>query len=130
MLNKLVPVILVIVGLVNAAPIIVFFDADLTRNLYGIEVEGGSLTILMRHRGALLGLVGFALFFAVFKKEARIPAIAAALFSKLTFIFLVLNLPFTAEIRRVASIDAGTMFLLVVALVIHLYQNRKSRALE
>ena len=122
MLNKLSSVILFLVGLINIAPIVVFFNPTMTMSLYGIKIEGGSLTILMRHRAALLSIVGFALIFAAFRRRATIPAITIALFSKFTFIFLVMTSPFTAEIRQVATIDLGAIFLLLVAFGIHIYK--------
>lgn len=125
MLDKIATVILFIVGIINLLPVIVFFDASKTAKLYGVPNEGESLTILMRHRGALLGLVGLWLIVATFKPEFRIYAIVAALISKLAFIFLTFTAAsYTPEVRQVALIDVGAIVLLVAVLGIHFFVGR------
>ena len=122
MADKIAAVILFIVGTINLLPMIVFFDATKTARLYGLPIEGESLTILMRHRAVLLGLVGLALIAAAIKPEFRVLAIALALISKLAFIFLTFTASdYTAEIRQVALIDVGAIVLLLSVLGIHFY---------
>jgi len=122
MADKIAAVILFIVGTINLLPVIVFFDATKTARLYGLPIEGESLTILMRHRAVLLGLVGLALIAAAIKPEFRVLAIALALISKLAFIFLTFTASdYTAEIRQVALIDVGAIVLLLSVLGIHFY---------
>ena len=124
MLDKIASIILVIVGIINVFPIIVFFDSTKTAKLYGVPIDGESLIILMRHRGVLLSLVGLLLIFAAFKPELRIFAIAIALISKLAFIFLTFTASnYTAEVRQVALIDVGAIVLLVAVLGIHFYDK-------
>jgi hypothetical protein len=102
--------------------VIVFFDVTRTANLYGLPIEGESLMILMRHRAVLLGLVGSALIYAAFKPKFRTFAVALALVSKLTFIFLTFTASnYTAEIRQVALIDVGAIVFLLAVLGIHFY---------
>ncbi len=124
-MNKTASIILFVVGIINLLPAIVFFDAAQTAKLYGVPIDGESLTILMRHRGVLLGLVGLTLIAAAFKPEFRILAIALALISKLTFIFLTFTaVNYTAEVRQVALIDVGAIVLLIAVLRIHFYANK------
>lgn len=66
MTDKIVSILLIIVGIINILPIMVFFDASKALKLYGFSLEGESLTALMRHRGVLLSLVGIALLTAAF----------------------------------------------------------------
>lgn len=126
MRDKIAAVILVLVGIVNLLPLWVFFDASRTVKLYGVPIDGESLTILMRHRGVLLGLVGSALIVAAFKPELRTYAIVAALISKVTFLFLTFAAAadYTAEIRQVALIDVGAIVLLLAVLGIHFFGGR------
>lgn len=124
MADKIAAVILFIVGAINLLPIIVFFDATRTARLYGVPIDGESLTILMRHRAVLLGLVGTALIAAAVKPEFRVLAITLALISKLAFIFLTFTAAnYTAEIRQVALIDVAAIVLLIVALMIHFWRT-------
>lgn len=124
MLNYLISGILLIVGIINLLPLIVFFDASKTAKLYGLPIEGENLTILLRHRGVLLSLVGIALIAAVFKSEYRILAIALALISKIAFIFLTFTSEnYTSEIKQVALIDVAAIILLLFALGLHFYSK-------
>jgi len=124
MADKIAAFILFIVGTINLLPMIVFFDATKTAKLYGLPIEGESLAILMRHRAVLLGLVGLALIAAAVKPEFRILAIALALISKFTFIFLTFtHSNYSAEVRQVALIDVGAIVLLLAVLGIHFYEK-------
>ena len=124
-MDKFCSIVLVIVGIINILPIIVFFDSTKTAKLYGVTVDGESLMILMRHRGVLLSLVGLILIFAAFKPEFRFFAILIALISKLAFIYLIFTTSnYTAEVRQVALIDVGAIVLLLAALAIQLLQNK------
>jgi len=124
MTDKIAAVVLFIVGTINLLPVIVFFDATRTTKLYGVPIDGESLTILMRHRAVLLGLVGTALIAAAIKPEFRVLAIALALISKFAFIFLTFTASnYTAEIRQVALIDVAAIVLLIAALTIHFWRT-------
>ena len=124
MIERIVQIILVIVGIINILPIMVFFDIGKTAKLYGLPIEGESLTILMRHRGVLLSLIGIALIAAAFKTEYRILAIALALISKFAFIFLTFTSSnYVSEIKQVALIDVGAIVLLLIALGLHFYNK-------
>ena len=120
MLDKIASIILVIVGIINILPIMVFFSPSQTRKLYGISLEGETLTLLMRHRGVLLSVVGVALIVSALKADYRLFVIALAFISKIAFIFLILTSTNHAiELNKVAWIDAGAMAGLIVVLVIH-----------
>lgn len=124
MIDKIASVILAIVGIINLIPAAVFFDPSKTARFYGVPIAGTDLTILMRHRGVLLGLVGIALIVAAIKTEYRLFAISLALISKLTFIFLTFTATdHNAEIRQVAMIDIGAIVMLLVVLGIHFYSR-------
>lgn len=105
-------------------PVIVFFSPTRTKSLYGINLEGETLSILMRHRGVLLSIVGIALIVAAFKADYRILAIALAFISKVTFIFLVwTSTNYATELNKVAWIDVGAMIALAFVLGVHLYKE-------
>ena len=124
MSDKIASIILFLIGVVNILPVMVFFSPSQTKKLYGITLEGETLSILMRHRGVLLSIVGIALIFAVFKSDYRIPAIVLAFISKITFIFLIwTSTNYATELNKVAWIDAGAIIALLVVLGIHFYNN-------
>ncbi|MGD9561876.1 MAG: hypothetical protein AB7F88_06625 [Pyrinomonadaceae bacterium] len=122
MTDKIVSAILVIVGIINLIPVAVFFDPTKTARFYGLPVAGTDLTILMRHRGVLLAIVGIALIAAALKPEFRVFAVSLALISKLAFIYLTFTAAgYNAEIRQVALIDVGAIVLLLAVLGIQFF---------
>jgi hypothetical protein len=122
MLDKIASIILVLVGIINILPVMVFFSPKQTERLYGLTLKGETLSILMRHRGVLLSIVGIALITAALKPEFRVFAIALALISKITFIFLVWTSGnYASELKQVALIDVGSMVLLGIVLGIHFW---------
>ncbi len=124
MVERFVQAILIVVGIINILPIMVFFDSSKTVKLYGFPLEGESLTLLMRHRGVLLSLVGIALLTAAFKSEYVIFAVGLALISKFAFIFLTFtSANITSEVQKVALIDVGSVVLLLIALTLHFYNK-------
>lgn len=124
MTDKIVAGILFLVGVVNLLPVVVFFDASQTARLYGVPIEDASLTILMRHRGVLLAIVGIALIAAVFKSEYRTLAVGLALVSKIAFVFLTFSASgYSAEVRQVALIDVAAIVLLLTALALNFYDR-------
>ncbi len=125
MLDKIAAVILFLVGIVNIIPVIAFFDISKTAKLYGLPIEGENLTILMRHRGILLAIVGIALIVSAFKSEYRILAISLALLSKIAFVFLTFTSPdYNSQIKQVALIDIGAIILLLIVLGINFGRKR------
>lgn len=122
MADKIASILLFVVGIINLLPVIVFFDPSKTAKLYGIPLEGETLTVLMRHRGVLLAILGIALIAAAFKTDFRVLAVSLALISKFAFIFLTFTAPdYSSEIKQVALIDVGAIILLAVVLGIHFY---------
>lgn len=119
MIEIAVKLLLMIVGIINLLPIIVFFQPDRTNSLYGLSIDGESLMVLMRHRAILLAIVGIALLISSFKPELRAVAIGLALLSKLTFLYLTFSSAgANAEVRYVAFVDVGAIALLVLVSVL------------
>lgn len=124
MLDKVVAVILFLVGKINLIPVIAFFNIGKTNKLYGLPIEKENLTILMRHRGVLLAIIGIALIVSAFKAEYRVLAICLALISKFAFIYLTFSsVNFNPQIKQVALIDVGAIVVLLIALGINFWSK-------
>ena len=109
----------VVVGLINAFPLIGVLGADRLEALYGVPIVDADHLLLMRHRAVLLGLVGGLLLVAAFRPALRPVASVIALVSML--VFLALALPIAehgAALQRVFWADAGAVVLLVAAMAI------------
>ncbi len=125
MTSWIVTGLVVLVGVLNLMPAIVFFAPERSMSLYAIELGEPNLSIVMRHRAVLLGLLGLALIFGALKKELLVLVIVAALIGKGAFLFLVYtSTGANSEIGRVALFDIGAIVVLLTALGLHLFAGK------
>lgn len=125
MTSWIVTGLVVLVGVLNLTPAIVFFAPERSLALYAIELDEPNLSIVMRHRAVMLGLLGLALIYGALKKEFLVPAIVAALIGKAAFLFLVYtSTGANAEIGRVALFDFGAIAVLLTALGLHVFAGK------
>jgi hypothetical protein len=119
--GKIVALILLVTGALNALPLIGAVSGAKLQGLYGIAFEDANLLILMRHRAVLFGLLGGFIIAAAFVPGWRTAAIVAALISMLSFIALaVLQGGFNDSLRKVVMIDVVLSVALIPALVLEL----------
>ncbi len=125
MTQWLVTGLMLLVGLLNLTPAIVFFAPERSLTLYAIDLGEPNLSIVMRHRAVLLGLLGIALVYAAFRKEFLVPVIVAAFIGKAAFLFLVYtSTGVNAELGRVALFDIGAIAVLLTVLGLHLFAGK------
>jgi hypothetical protein len=113
-----------LIGALNAAPVIGVAGRDALERLYGVSALDHDLTLLMRHRAAMLGLLGAVMILAAFRPALRGLAGAAGLISMGTF--LLLAWPFalhSAPLQRVAWLDVGALLALGLALGIEMRRS-------
>ena len=118
-MNRITRAILLIVGLVNAFPLIGIASAGVLSSLYGIPAMEGDLVILMRHRALLFGLLGVFIGLSAFKSHLQPYAIAAGLVSMLGFIALAVTAgEYGAKVANVVWVDVvASIGLVAVALL-------------
>ncbi len=80
-----VALMLLLAGLVNGFPIAGVLSGSMLERLYGMAITDPDLTILLRHRAVLFGLLGALLISAIFVQGWRGLAITAGLVSMLSF---------------------------------------------
>ena len=118
-MKHLMPCALVLAGPVNLFPVIGVFSTENLAALYGIEVAGSELTILMRHRAVLFGMLGGFILFSAFRPAYQPPAITAGLVSMLSFIALAFLVgDYGQEINRAIIADVVASAGLLVALFV------------
>ena len=107
--------ILVVVGLLNLAPVVGVVSVARLQAMYGVTIDQGDLGILMRHRALLFGLLGALIIASAFWPALRAAAIIAGFVSMLGFIAIALPAPaFGPAIRNLIVADAIGAGLLVV----------------
>lgn len=93
--------------------------------MFGADLAGSHLEIIVRNWGALIGIVGLSLVYGAFNEQARKLALYIAVVSKTVYISLFLIFG-----REYLTTVAGTLvfdFVLVILFVIYLAGDKKSR---
>jgi len=115
-----IAVIFVLVGLLNAWPIIGALGGRQLRGLYGLRFDDPNLLTLMQHRAVLLGLIGLFLIVAAFRRELQPAGFVLGFASMLSFVvFARLQDEASRFISKVAMADMAGSALLLVALALY-----------
>ena len=106
---------LVLVAVIHLLPLPGVLGAETLTRLYGIPVEGADLSLLLRHRAMLFGLLGAGMIAAVFLPAWRPAAYVAAFVSVASFLVLAaMEGPTNAAINRVVIADVVALGLLAL----------------
>ncbi|AQA22399.1 hypothetical protein FCG67_22725 [Rhodococcus oryzae] len=114
--DRIARALLVGVGLVNLAPGAAALSASRVESLYGVRVGDADLELLLRHRAALLAIVGGGLLAGTFVPSIRVPTVAAAATSMGSYVALTAAVgPTNPQSSRVRAVDVGALAALAVA---------------
>ena len=114
--EKIVRLLLALVGIVNLLPLAGIRSGALLAQAYGIAAPEGDLLILMRHRALLFGVLGGLILVSAFRRHLQPAAIAAGAVSMLGFVVLAVSAgEHGPEIRKVVFIDIAASLALLVA---------------
>jgi len=105
-MDLFVRAVLLAVGLLHLLPVVGVLGPAQLQRLYGVEVDTPDLTLLLRHRAVLFGIVGGLLIGATVVRAWEMPALVVAFVSVGSF--LVLAPPASAThpaVRRVIVAD-------------------------
>ena len=106
---------LVIVGIIHLLPLAGVLGPARLNTLYGLSIADADLSILMRHRAVLFGLLGAFLLYAAFRPSLYMLALTAATISVVSFIVLaVITGGYNDELRRVLIVDGVAVVALAV----------------
>lgn len=86
MLNRIAPFGLGLAGVINLLPVSGVLGVSWLKSLYGFDIAGADLEILLRHRAILFGVVGLLLMTSVFHRALRPVAVLVGLGSMVSFI--------------------------------------------
>lgn len=121
-LDRVATALFLLVGTINLIPGYVAFAPARITTAYGVSVDGPDdvdLTLLLRHRAVLLGLVGLSLIYAAFVPSLRVPAATAGAISMGSFLLLAYSTSgLNSATTRVARIDVAAIVLLVAAVLV------------
>lgn len=120
-MEHLIDGILIVVGLINLAPAAGVVSRRRLEQMYGVEIVGADLTLFMRHRASLFGLLGGLIIAAAFVPALEPWAVIAGLFSMLGYVALSLaESGHGAIVRRLVIIDVAASVALAVVPILRL----------
>ncbi len=114
-----VTALLVLVGLVNFAPVMGLLGAARLDSLYGFGTLEGDLLTLLQHRALLFGILGGFIIWAAFSRQLQPAAMWMAFISMAGFMLLVwlADAPGPA-LKKVALVDLFACGLLLIAFLV------------
>ena len=116
MIEKIITACLLVIAVIHLAPITGVAGVANLKALYGIDVTGGDLEILMRHRAVLFGILGVFFAYAAFKPELQVMAFIAAFATLVPLLYLAFSVGFTnVAIQKVVVADVVAIISLAIA---------------
>ncbi len=125
--DQIVGLTLLLCGAIHLLPTAGLLGAARLEALYGVKVGGDpNLSVLLRHRALLFGLLGVPLAWASFRREWQPAAITAGLVSTGSFIALCRaeGERVNAQLRRVSLIDSIVVGGLAVSAALLYWRDR------
>lgn len=123
-MEKAITACLLIVGLINFAPVVGVLAAQKMESAYAISLQSIELKILMRHRALLFGILGGFILFAAFTPLFQTAAMVMAFVSMVGFAVLVLGASeYNPEIKKVLIADIAGLVFLSIAVVLKYIVN-------
>ncbi len=120
MAEKTIMLMLVVIGVIHLLPLTGVAGGERLSLLYGVDVSESNLSVLMRHRAVLFGLLGGYFVAAAFIADLRVSAYVMAFVSIASFFYLAWSAPeLNSQVRRVVVADVVATVALVIAVVLH-----------
>ncbi len=126
-MQKIITVLLVIVGFIHIMPLSGVLGAEQLFSLYGLSFEESNISILMRHRAILFGVFGLFFLYSAFNRQYQPLAFTAGFISVISFILLSWSTGnYNTAIHKVVVADIIAFVCLLSAVVLFILSNRKS----
>jgi hypothetical protein len=118
--RHVVPAMLCVVGAIHLLPLPGLLGGDRLAALYGVIVDEPNLSLLMRHRAVLFGLLGAFMIGAAFRPPLHVAALAAGLLSVASFLLLAaIGGAINPRLERVVVVDVVALVCLLAGVVVH-----------
>jgi hypothetical protein len=122
--EKVITFCLVVVGLINIAPVVGIISAQRLESSYSVILAGNDLTILMRHRALLFGILGGFILYAAINPLYQSAAMIMAALSMVGFALLVLGTGgYNKAVGKVLFVDVVGIVFLIAAVVLKYVVN-------
>lgn len=127
MLSRWVSIALLLSAIIHIAPLLGVLGGDALTRLYGLDFSEPNLSILMRHRAVLFGLLGVFLLVAAFRRGLQPAAVVAGLVSVLSFLLIAWSTGgYNAALRGIVRADVVALVALLTAALALLRRSRQA----
>lgn len=124
-MRHLISAALIVVAIIHLMPLLGVLGSERLGALYGIRFDDPNLTILMRHRAVLFGVLGVFLLYAAFRPAFQPAALIAGFVSVVTFLGLAWSVGgYNAQLGRVVTADIVALACLVVGAAAYAMSTR------
>ncbi|MGH8109798.1 MAG: hypothetical protein ACREO1_13900 [Arenimonas sp.] len=125
-MRHLITIMLVIVAIIHLLPLSGVAGSEKLSTLYGLDFSEPNLSILMRHRAVLFGVLGVFFAFAAFKPAYQPLALIAGFVSVLSFLWLAWSTGnYNPQVARVFTADIIALACLLIAAIAYFYMHKK-----
>ena len=125
-MQKIITAALIVVAVIHLIPVTGVMGGDRLSALYGLSLQEPNISILMRHRAILFGLMGLFFLYAAFKPALQPLAFVAGFTSVLSFFVLSwLVGDFNEAIRKIIIGDIVAFISLVLAWFLYVISSRR-----
>ena len=119
--------LMIVAGLINAAPAAAAIDPRRIEALYGVAVPDANHALLLRHRAVMLGIVGGGMIAGAFVPRIRAWTAGAGAVSMGSYIALAhAGAAPNAHLSKVERVDYAALAILAGALVLDQLPGRTS----
>ena len=123
--DRVIAALFLIAGLINFVPLAGGLGDAALAAAYGIEIASNELSLLLRHRAVLFGIIGGLLLCAAFRPSLRATAGISGMISMVSFALLyMLTGAANKELAGVLRIDVVGIAVLGIAMIL----NAKEKA--
>lgn len=121
-MKYVVGVSLAIVGIIHLLPLSGVMGGERLSALYGLLLNEPNISVLMRHRAVLFGILGIFFLASAFKQSIQAYALGIGFVSVVSFIALAWSTgSYNAQIARVVTADLIALGALIIGSVGHVY---------
>ena len=111
-----ITVCLVLVGLINFAPVMGLLGVTKLNQAYDVSLVSNDLVLLMRHRALLFGILGAFILYAAFTPKYQTAAMVMGFVSMAGYIVLMLTgSDYNAALTKIMWVDVVGIILVLIA---------------
>ncbi len=113
-----------VTGVINFIPLVGVLSKARLETLYGLSIESNELTILLKHRAVLFGIVGGFIIFSAFYPIYQPISFVLGYISMISFLIIALHEGnYNSDIRKVVIADVIGIISFLIATILYFFKS-------